>query len=134
MSLLECDKDFIQAMFRDNCTTATVRKVFPRAFKSTIRWHKANFDCFGTVSKPDSAKKQRGRPNKITPLMREWLIYLLSFRNDLWEEELVFESWCKFDLTVDRSTISRLLTDEALTSKVNTRIASRRDSAQEGVY
>lgn len=129
MPIAEDDKDFIQAMFRDNCNVPTVHKVFPRAPLTTLKRMKVNFDCFGVVRKPDSARKTRGRPRKITALMSEWLIDLLSFRNDLWEEELVFELWCQFDISVDRSTISRLLKRADLSNKINSRIASRRDAA-----
>ncbi|KAI5269516.1 hypothetical protein E4T47_06998 [Aureobasidium subglaciale] len=66
--------------------------------------------------------------------MTEWLIDLFTFHNDPREEELAFELWCQFDVTVNRSTVSRLLKNQSLTNKVNTRIASRRDSAQQGVY
>lgn len=134
MSLSEHDKDFVQAMFRDNCTAATVRKVFPQAPKTTIHWLKVNFDCFGTVRKPASAKKRMGRRTKIDGPMHEWLIELLSMRNDLWLEELVFELWCQFGIEVAKSTISRLLRSDALSNKVNTRIAKKRDPVQQGVY
>ena len=66
--------------------------------------------------------------------MRKYLIDLLSKRNDLWQEELVFELWCQFDIAVNKSTVSRLLKEEELSNKVNTRIASRQFNAQQGVY
>jgi hypothetical protein len=59
---------------------------------------------------------------------------LLAHRNDLWEEELAFELWCEFDITVSQPTISRMLKEERLSSKVNIRIASRRSAAEQGVY
>ncbi|KAK6002387.1 hypothetical protein QM012_002025 [Aureobasidium pullulans] len=104
MSLLEDDKDFIQAMFRDNCTAATV------------------------------LKKRRGRRKKIDGPMHEYLIELLSLRNDTWLEELVFELWCQFGVKVHKSTISRLLKSNALSNKVNTRIVKNRDAVQQGIY
>jgi hypothetical protein len=60
MPLSEDDKDFIQTMFLDDCTVATVRKVFPHAPRSTDKWMKVNYDRFGTVRKPASAQKRRG--------------------------------------------------------------------------
>jgi hypothetical protein len=75
-----------------------------------------------------------GAPRKITPVMRKYLIDLLSERNDLWQEELVFELWCQFDVAVNKSTICRLLKKQELSNKVNTRIASRQSNAQQGVY
>ncbi|TIA28579.1 hypothetical protein D6C78_10679 [Aureobasidium pullulans] len=114
MPLNDHEKDLIQAMFYDNCDVNTVSKVVPHAPRSTLYPH--------------------GAPRKITPLMREYLIDLLSEKNDLWQEELVFELWCQFDVVVDRLTISRLLKEEELSNKVNTRIASRQSNAQQGVY
>lgn len=134
MKLSDHDKKLIEAMFIDDCTVPNVQKVFPQAHRSSLSLLKRNFDCFGTVWEPNNAKKTRGRHSKIKPYMHEWLIDLLAFRNDLWQEELVFELWCQFDITVDRSTISRLLKNASLSNKVNTRIASRRDPVQQGVY
>jgi len=59
---------------------------------------------------------------------------LLTLRNDSWLEELVFELWCQFEVEVHKSTISRLLKNDALSKKVNTRIALKRDPVQQGVY
>ncbi|CAD0055223.1 unnamed protein product [Aureobasidium pullulans] len=134
MPLNEHDKDLIQAMFHDDCDVNTVSKVMPHAPRSTLYRMQKNIDLFGQVRKPSSAIKRMGAPRKITPLMREYLIDLLSERNDLWQEELVFELWCQFDVAVDKSTISRLLKEEELSNKVNTRIASRQSNAQQGVY
>ncbi|THZ35586.1 hypothetical protein D6C90_07294 [Aureobasidium pullulans] len=128
------ERDLIQAMFHDDCDVNTVSKVMPHAPRSTLYRMQKNIDLFGQVRKPSSAIKRMGAPRKITPLMREYLIDLLSERNDLWQEELVFELWCQFDVAVDKSTISRLLKEEELSNKVNTRIASRQSNAQQGVY
>jgi hypothetical protein len=70
----------------------------------------------------------------LTPIMRVYAMELLAHRNDLWEEELAFELWCGFDITVSQPTISRMLKEERLSSKVNIRIASRRSAAEQGVY
>ncbi|CAD0082815.1 unnamed protein product [Aureobasidium vineae] len=134
MPLNEHDKDLIEAMFRDNCDVNTVCKVIPHAARRTVYRMYENIQHFGQVRKPSSALKKRGAPKKITPVMREYLIELLSARNDLWQEELVFELWCEFDIAVNQSTISRLLAEEELSNKVNTRIASRQSVAQQGVY
>jgi hypothetical protein len=66
MKLSDHDKKFIEAMFIDHCTVPTVQKVFPQAHRSSLSLLKHNFDCFGTVWKPDNAKKPAGRPSKIT--------------------------------------------------------------------
>lgn len=134
MPLNEHDKDLIEAMFRDNCDVNTVCKVIPHAARRTVYRMYENIQHFGQVRKPSSALKKRGAPKKITPVMREYLMELLSARNDLWQEELVFELWCEFDIAVDQSTISRLLAEEELSNKVNTRVASRQSVAQQGVY
>lgn len=131
MPLNDYDKNLIQGMFFDDCTVAEVLKVVPYAAPSTMQ---SNFEAFGQVRKPSSALKQMGAPRKITTIMREFLMELLSHRNDPWQEELVFELWCGFDIVVSQPTISRLMAEEALSSKVNTRIASRQPVAQQGVY
>jgi transposase len=125
MPLNDYDKDLIQAMFRDNCNVQTVLKVIPHVSKSTLYFMQKNFALFGVVRKLATAKKASGAPRKITPVMREYLIDLLAHRNDLWLCELVFELWCKFNVAVDKLTMSRLLAEDKLTNKVNTRIASR---------
>jgi hypothetical protein len=66
--------------------------------------------------------------------MREYVMELLSHRNDLWQEEVVFELWCQFNVVVHKSTVSRLLAEEELSSKVNTRIAARQSTSQQGIY
>jgi transposase len=115
MPLNEHDKDLIEAMFRDNCDAA----------RRTVFRMQQNMELFGQVRKPSSAVKRRGALRKITPVMREYLMELLCHRNDLWQEELVFELWCQFDVVVNRSTVCRLLAEEELSKKVNTRIAAR---------
>jgi len=134
MKLSDHDKKVIEAMFNDDCSVPTVQKVFPQAHRSSLSLLKRNFDCFGTVWKPQNARKAMGRPSKIMPYLYEWLIDLLAFRNDLWQEELVFELWCQSDVSVNRSTISRLLKTARVGNKVDTRIASRRDPVQQGIY
>jgi transposase len=134
MPLNEHDKDLIQAMFYDDCDVNTVAAIVRHAPRSTLYRMQKNIELFGQVRRPSSALKQRGAPREITPIMREYLIDLLLERNDLWQEGLVFESWCQFDIAVNKSTICRLLKEQELTNKVNTRIASRQSSAQQGVY
>lgn len=46
---------------------------------------------------------------------------------------MAFELWCEFDVQPSQPTISRMM-KERLSSKVNTRIASRQSLAQQGVY
>jgi hypothetical protein len=70
----------------------------------------------------------------LTLIVRQYALELLAHRNDLWQEELAFELWCEFDIEVLKSTICRMLKEERLSSKVNTRIASRRSAVEQGVY
>lgn len=44
------------------------------------------------------------------------------------------QTWGQFGVLVDRSTISRQLKEQSLINKVNTRIASREDAVQQGMY
>jgi hypothetical protein len=134
MPLNDYDKDLIQAMFRDNCDVNTVHKVVPHAPRPTLYRMRQNVVAFGQVRKPSSALKRMGAPRKITPEMRVYAMELLAHRNDLWLEELAFELWCEFDIEVSQPTVSRMMKEESLSSKVNTRIASRQSAAQQGVY
>jgi hypothetical protein len=134
MPLNERDKTLIEAMFRDHCDVNTVLKVVPYAARRTLFRMQHNMELFGQVQKPPSAIKKRGRRRLLTPIMRVYAMELLAHRNDLWEEELAFELWCEFDITVSQPTISRMLKEERLSSKVNIRIASRRSAAEQGVY
>jgi hypothetical protein len=70
-----------------------------------------------------------GALRKITLEMRVYAMELLAHRNDLWLEELAFELWCEFDGKVSQLTVSRMIKEESLLSKVNTRIASRQSAA-----
>jgi hypothetical protein len=121
-------------MFRDHCDVNTVLKVVPYAARRTLFRMQHNMELFGQVQKPPSAIKKRGRRCLLTPIMRVYAMELLAYTNDLWEEELAFELWCEFDITVSRPTISRMLKEEKLSSKVNIRIASRLSAAEQGVY
>ncbi|KAI5237967.1 hypothetical protein E4T42_09104 [Aureobasidium subglaciale] len=134
MPLSDHDKALVEAMFRDNCDVNTVLEVVPHAARSTLYWMQRNFEAAGHVQKPPTAIKQRGRRRKLTPIVRQYAMELLAHRNDLWQEELAFELWCEFDIEVSNSTICRMLKEERLTSKVNTRIASRRSAVKQGVY
>jgi transposase len=134
MPLNEHDKDVIQAMFYDNCDVNTVAAIVRHAPRSTLYGMQKNIELFGQVRKSPSALKRMGGPHKITSIMRGYLIDLLLERNDLWQKELVFELWCQFDVAVNKSAICRLLKEEELSNKVNTRIASRQSNAQQGVY
>jgi hypothetical protein len=134
MPLNERDKTLIEAMFRDHCDVNTVLKVVPYAARRTLFCMQHNMELFGQVQKPPSAIKKRGRRRLLTPIMRVYAMELLAHRNDLWEEELAFVLWCEFDITVSQPTISRMLREERLSSKVNIRIASRRSAAEQGVY
>ncbi|KAI5211373.1 hypothetical protein E4T38_01308 [Aureobasidium subglaciale] len=122
MPLNDYDKDLIQAMFRDNCDVNTVHKLVPQAPRPTL-----------FLRKP-SALKRMGAPRKITPEMRVYAMELLAHRNDLRLEELAFGLWCEFDIEVSQLTVSRMMREESLSSKVNTRIASRQSAAQQGAY
>jgi transposase len=134
MPLSDHDKTLVEAMFRDDCDVNTVLKVVPHAAWSTLYWMQRNFKAAGHVQKPSTAIKQRGRRRKLTLIVRQYAIELLAHRNDLWQEELAFKLWCEFDVEVSKSTICRMLKEERLSSKVNTRITSRRSAIEQGVY
>lgn len=66
--------------------------------------------------------------------MEPWIIDLLAARNDMWIEELAFEIWCQCDVAVSERTVRRLLRNNRLSNKVNTRIASKQCDVQQGLY
>ncbi|CAD0091816.1 unnamed protein product [Aureobasidium vineae] len=134
MPLNDYDKDLIEAMFRDNSNVEAVHKVVPHAARPTLYRMQQNVTNFGRVRKPPSALKRIGAPRKITPEMRDYAMLLLDHRNDLWEEELAFELWCEFGIQVSQPTISRMMKEERLSSKVNTRIASRQSLVEQALY
>jgi hypothetical protein len=70
----------------------------------------------------------------IKPFMEPWIIDLLAARNDMWIEELAFEIWCQCDVAVSERTVRRLLRNNRLSNKVNTRIASKQCDVQQGLY
>ena len=78
-------------MFHNDCDVNTILKVMPYAPCSTLYYMQKNIDLFRQVWKPSLAIKRIGALRKITPLMRKYLVKLLSKRNDLWQEELVFK-------------------------------------------
>jgi len=134
MPLSDHDKTLVEAMFRDDCDVNTALKVVPHAARSTLCWMQRNFEAAGYVQKSSTAIKPRGRRCKLTPIVRQYVMELLALRNDLWQEELASELWCELDIEVSQSAICRMLKEEKLLSKVNTRIASRRSAVEQGVY
>jgi arginine repressor len=66
--------------------------------------------------------------------MHECVVDLLVHRDELRLEELVFEFWCEFDMTVSQSTVSRMLKQEQLKSKVYTRTAHHHSVVKQGIY
>lgn len=125
MPLYERNIDKVETMFKDSASISTVLKVLPYATKTTLYRMQHNLDNFRLVCKPSTIKKRIGRPRLIEPYMREYLISLLAYRNDLQEEELVFKLQCQFDVAISQSTTSRMLKDKGLSNKVNTQITSK---------
>ena len=134
MPLNNADNSLIKAMLDDDCTIAEILTAIPHASERALYRRKANWEAFGSVTRPSSAQKERGAPRKITPIMRQYLLDYLSLKNDVWQEELVFELWTEFDVVVHRSTVSRMLKEAQLSKKVNTRVASGQSDVEQGLY
>jgi len=122
-------------MLKDDCAVKVVKMVMPYTSKDAIYRRRKNLECFGTTIKPPEACRRMGRPPKITTPMIKYVRELLATRNDLWQDEVVWEVFVKFDVLVNQSTISRLIKKElAFSKKVNTRVASQGDYVERGVY
>jgi hypothetical protein len=99
------DKDFIEAMFRNDCDVDTVLKVVLQTARRTFHRMRQNIELLGKVRKLSSAVKRTGALRKISPIIREYLTQLIYYRKDLWQEYLVLASWCRFDVVVNESAI-----------------------------
>jgi hypothetical protein len=93
-----------------------------------------DMELSGHVDKLSTANKPREFPCKNTPIMHARVVDLLVHRDELRLEELVFELWCKFDMTVSQSSVSQMLKQERLKSKVHTRIAHHHSVIKQGIY
>lgn len=83
MPLSESDRNAIKAMFIDSYNILTIKKVFPLATDTTFRYIKENFNNFRLVRKPPSTLKRIGRDLILEPYMQEYLIELLTVRNNM---------------------------------------------------
>ncbi|KAG9968292.1 hypothetical protein KCU98_g15828, partial [Aureobasidium melanogenum] len=71
-----------------------------------------NFQTFGTVRKPETMHKKKGRPPAVTSEMKEWLVELVKDGKEMWQRDLAYELFTKFGVFVSASTISRLLKEQ----------------------
>lgn len=128
------EEKLIDGLFKDDFSVRMVRMLMPELSQSSLYYQQNNFHSFGVTKMPAYARKRTGRPPKITEPIEDWLIQLLSERNDLWQEEMCFELWVKFDVVINRSSLSRFMKTHKISKKVNTRIAAQQDPVAIGVY
>jgi hypothetical protein len=102
-------------------TDRTVRVVqtwFPNRPKSSLYRMQKNFQAFGSVRKPETMYKKKGRPPAVTPEMKEWLIELVKDGKEMWQRDLAYELFTKFGVFVSASTISRLLKEQNVVKRL----------------
>ena len=134
MPLNEFDDLWVEEMFRKDLTVDQVLVAIPKASRSAVYRMLANWRTFGKVRRPKEVRGRRGPARIITDEMEEYLVDLLSEKPDLWQEELVFEVFVKFEVLVSRLTIAKALKRIAHTKKVATRIAGQRDAILRARY
>lgn len=109
--LSETDRT-VEMLFSQGCSVRTVQTWFPKKPKSSLYRMQKNFQAFGTVRKPETMHKKKGRPPAVTPEMKEWLVELVKDGKEMWQRDLAYELFTKFAVFVSSSTISRLLKEQ----------------------
>lgn len=107
----------VELLFTQGCTVRTVQTWFPKLPKSTLYRMRTNFDAFGSVRKPETMWKKKGRPSAVTPEMKDWLVELVKNEKEMWQRDLAYELFVKFGVFVSSSTISRLLKEQRISKR-----------------
>jgi transposase len=115
--LSETDRT-VEMLFEQGCSVRVVQSWFPNKPKSSLYRMQKNFQVFGSVRKPETMYKKKGRPSTVTPEMKEWLIELVKDGKELWQRDLAYELFTKFGVFVSASTISRLLKEQNIVKKL----------------
>ncbi|KAG9603516.1 hypothetical protein KCV04_g18993, partial [Aureobasidium melanogenum] len=106
--LSETDRT-VEMLFTQGCSVRVVQTCLPNRPKSSLYRMQKNFQTFGTVRKPETMHKKKGRPPAVTSEMKEWLVELVKDGKEMWQRDLAYELFTKFGVFVSASTISRLL-------------------------
>ncbi|KAK6006081.1 hypothetical protein QM012_006491 [Aureobasidium pullulans] len=109
--LSETDRT-VEMLFSQGYSVRVVQTWFPKRPKSSLYRMQKNFQAFGTVRKPETMHKKKGRPSAVTPEMKECLVELVKDGKEMWQRDLAHELFTKFGVFVSASTISRLLKEQ----------------------
>ncbi|KAH0163899.1 hypothetical protein KCU90_g8619, partial [Aureobasidium melanogenum] len=109
--LSETDRT-VEMLFTQGCSVRVVQTCLPNRPKSSLYRMQKNFQTFGTVRKPETMHKKKGRPPAVTSEMKEWLVELVKDGKEMWQRDLAYELFTKFGVFVSASTISRLLKEQ----------------------
>ncbi|KAH0298735.1 hypothetical protein KCU71_g12747, partial [Aureobasidium melanogenum] len=109
--LSETDRT-VEMLFTQGCSVRVVQTWFPNRPKSSLYRMQKNFITFGTVRKPETMHKKKGRPSAVTSEMKEWLVELVKDGKEMWQRDLAYELFTKFGVFVSASTVSRLLKEQ----------------------
>ncbi|CAD0090914.1 unnamed protein product [Aureobasidium vineae] len=132
-SLSETDRT-VEMLFSQGLSVRSVQTWFPNRPKSSLYRMQKNLKVYGSVRKPETMHKKKGRPSAVTQEMKEWLIELVKDGKEMWQRHLAYELFTKFGVFVSASTISRLLKEHNVVKKLgpvesaDTEAASDEDS------
>jgi transposase len=116
-ALSETDRT-VEMLFEQGCSVRVVQSWFPNKPKSSLYRMQKNFQAFGSVRKPETMYKKKGRPPAVTQEMKEWLVELVKDGKEMWQRDLAYELFTKFGVFVSSSTISRLLKEQNVVKKL----------------
>ncbi|THV75174.1 hypothetical protein D6D28_02013 [Aureobasidium pullulans] len=108
----------VEMLFSQGCSVRVVQSWFPNRPKSSLYRMQHNLDVYGSVRKPETMWKKKGRPCSVTPEMKEWLVQLVKEGKEMWQRDLAYELFTKFGVFVSPSTISRLLKEQHISKRL----------------
>ncbi|KAG9547528.1 hypothetical protein KCU97_g20703, partial [Aureobasidium melanogenum] len=128
--LSETDRT-VEMLFTQGCSVRVVQTCLPNRPKSSLYRMQKNFQTFGTVRKPETMHKKKGRPPAVTSEMKEWLVELVKDGKEMWQRDLAYELFTKFGVFVSASTISRLLKEQNVVKTLGSVESADTDMAPE---
>ncbi|RYE18748.1 MAG: hypothetical protein EOP51_21305 [Sphingobacteriales bacterium] len=75
----------VEMLFSQGCSVRVVQSWFPNRPKSSLYRMQHNLDVYGSVRKPETMWKKKGRPCSVTPEMKEWLVQLVKEGKEIYD-------------------------------------------------
>jgi transposase len=107
----------IEMLFSQGCNVRVVQSWVPNIPRSNLYRMQQNFKTFGSLHKPETLWKKKGRRSIVTSDMKSYVARLVEDGKDMWQRDLARELSTKFGVSVSASTVSRLLKDYHLSKK-----------------